>query len=278
MEVTKYQLSDLYPFLGGSDGVLTAWLQHDIDDPRHMDPQPRPALLILPGGGYGHCSPREGEPVAIAFGPLGFNCFVLNYSVAPHCWPLALREVAAAVDLICQNAKKWNIDTDRIVLCGFSAGGHLAASYCTRRELPAITAVISPKPVRAALLGYPVITADPALRHSGSFLNLLGTGEISPADEEKFSLENHVRAGLTPPTFLWHAADDPSVPVENSLLYARALSREKIPFELHIFPAGGHGASTCDRQTIRDYALPEYIHLRQWIPLAQQWLKQVLDI
>ena len=278
MRIIQIDLSKQYPFLAGdSDAVLTAYLQQDIVDSEYMDVFRRPALLICPGGAYRWCSSREAEPVALAFAPLGFNCFVLRYSVAPRRWPTALREVAAAVDIIHQNAEPWNIDAGKIAICGFSAGGHLAASYCTGRDLAEITSVIEPKPVQAAVLSYPVITAKEQLRHLGSFQELLGIQELTPELEEKFSLERHVDAKLTPPTFLWHTAADGSVPVENSLLYAQALAQKDIPFELPIFPAGRHGLATSDRQTLRDYAAPEHLRVSQWVPLAQNWLKQTME-
>jgi len=281
MEVLHIDLSSQYSFLadGGSDAELIAYLQQDVYDSSYVDVTPRPALVICPGGGFLFCSLREAEPVALSFMPLRFNCFVLRYSVMPHKWPLALQEMAAAIDLIYRNAKEWNIDTDKIVLSGFSAGGYLAASYCTRRNLEEITSVIEPKPVRAALLGYPVITAREDFRaRGGSIQHLLGVKKLTSEHVEKFSLERHVSRELTPPSFIWHTAADDMVPVENSLLYARALAQHQVPFELHVFPEGGHGIATGDCQTVRDADLPVHVHVSQWVSLAQAWLKQMLDI
>ena len=276
MELLQSRLSDRYPFLGSGRGKLTCYLQDRCDEGA-LHTAPRPALLILPGGGYCWCSPREGEPIALSFLDLGIQCFVLEYSVAPdHRWPQALLEVSAALDLIRENAEKWHIDPEKLLIGGFSAGGHLAASYCTLRHDPDIARHITGPDPAGALLCYPVITADPALRHTGSFRSLTGEETVSPAAVERFSLERHVKAGITPPTFLWHTAEDRSVPVENTLLYAMALSKENIPFSAHIFPKGAHGLATVDCRTVPgDQADPQ---AAQWIRLAKLWLKELLGI
>ena len=273
MEVLRFQLSDRYPFLGSGRGKLTAFLQAPFNK-CSPEPDVRPALLILPGGGYvGCCSDREGWPMVASFSDLGIQCFVLEYSVAPDRWPQALLEVSAALDLIREHAQQWRIDPKKLLIMGFSAGGHLAASYCTLRHDPDITRHITGPDLAGAILSYPVITADPALRHSGSFRSLAGEEEISAATVERFSLERHVKAGVTPPTFLWHTAEDESVPVENTLLYATALSRENIPFSVHIFPYGGHGLATVDSRTIPQHM--EDPQAAQWIALAKLWLKEL---
>lgn len=279
MIVLHIDLASKFDMLQESNATLTAYLQQDITDEKYgMNRPMRPALLICPGGAYQWCSPREGEPIALAFLPMGFNCFVLNYSVVPNTWPRALLEVAAAIELIYQNAQSWNIDKTKIAICGFSAGGHLAASYCTCRCFNEIKAYIDAKPVQAALLCYPVITAQEPICHMNSILNLNGAERLTEELVEKFSLEKHVVRGITPPTFLWHTAADQSVPVQNSILYAGALAREEIPFELHVFPRGEHGLATADRQTIADFTKMEHVSVNQWIPLAKVWLKDTLDI
>ena len=276
MELLTLRLCERYPFLGDGRGKLTCYLQDRCDEGA-LHTAPRPAMLILPGGGYCWCSPREGEPIALSFLDLGIQCFVLEYSVAPeHRWPQALLEVSAALDLIRANAEKWHIDPEKLLICGFSAGGHLAASYCTLRREPEIARHITPPDLAGAVLCYPVITADPDLRHTGSFRALTGEEDVSPTAVERFSLERHVKAGITPPTFLWHTAADRSVPVENTLLYSMALSRENIPFSVHIFPNGAHGLATVDSRTVpRDQADPQAAH---WIGLGKLWLKELLGI
>ena len=220
------------------------------------------------------CSEREGEPIAMSFVSLGFNCFILDYSVKPHTYPQSLREVAALVDLIHQNAEQWNMDPDKLVVCGFSAGGHLAASYCTIRNRPEITEFIEPKPVCAAILSYAVLSAQVPNYHGNSYKNLLGTPEPTQEQLDAFSLERFVSKELTPPTFLWHTASDRSVPVAGTMRYGEALAAQDIPFEIHVFPTGRHGMSTADCQTVHDYDTPESRYVSQWVDLAKGWLKQ----
>ena len=174
-----------------------------------------------------------------------------------------------------QNADIWHCDTGRIVLMGFSAGGHLTAQYATSYDSSTIRTVIpNSKPVQATVLGYPVITADPKWTHQISMTALTGKAHCSPEDLYLFSCEKHVRAD-TPPTFLWHTAEDECVPVMNSLLYAQALAANHVPFELHVFPQGEHGLSTSDRQTIHNAGeVHQYDHI--WLDCVKSWLNITL--
>ena len=177
------------------------------------------------------------------------------------------------MELIYRNAETWHCNTTHIAIMGFSAGGHLAAHYSTAYNCPEIRAMFpDSKPVQASVLCYPVITADPAWAHLGSFDAL--TGKTSRTSEEilKFSCDKLVTIH-TPPAFLWHTAADSCVPVMNSLLYAQALATHKRPFELHIYPQGEHGLSTCDNTTL-DSVLPEHKYNHVWLSCAKEWLKQ----
>ena len=237
--------------------------------------QLRPAILILPGGGYHFNSEREAEVIALRFLPKGYNAFVLNYSVAPHHFPSQIREVAAAMELIHANAKQWNTDPERIAIMGFSAGGHLACHYTNCYDIPEVREVFpESKAVNASILCYPVITGDPAHRHTGSFQHLSGHQEVTQEDIEKFSLHTKVTA-RTAPTFLWHTAEDQVVPIKNSILYADALATNKVPFELHIYPFGWHGLCTSDSES--NGALePKVAHTAQWMDSLMKWLKITL--
>lgn len=269
-------LKEYYLFLGddGRDPTLTLYLPDNLSEMRREN-QKRPCLLICPGGAYMTCSQREAEPIALHFLPTGFNVFVLTYSVAPHRFPAQLLEVSAAFDWITQNADRLHCDLDRTALMGFSAGGHLAAHYVNARNRPEIRAIF-PKPhrVAASLLCYPVITTDPAFSHKKSFEFLLGVypkGEMA----SHFSCEKLVTAD-TPPAFLWHTAADENVPVENSLLYAMALSHFDVPYEMHIYPHGVHGLATADSQT-NNALQPSAARDHQWLESAQNWLAMTFD-
>lgn len=273
MEVKKIHLKDYYSFLGenGCNPTLTAYIQYNMSEMKWEDKK-RPTLLICPGGGYAMCSQREAEPIALAFLPLGMNAFVLDYSVAPNKFPTQIREVAAAMELLYEKQDEWHIDTEKITIIGFSAGGHLAAHYSTSYDIPEVREVFpQSKAVNGSILSYPVIIADKGICHEGSFKNL--TGQY-PLDEEifnRFSLDKCV-SEKTPPAFIWHTAADTVVPVQSSLYYAEALSKYKIPYELHIYPFGGHGGSTFDKQTFNEVSDITKYNSR-WVDEAGKWLK-----
>ena len=270
-------LRDTFPVLGedGRDATLTAYLPDTLSE-MNRENELRPCLLICPGGGYEFCSQRESEPIALHFLPEGFNVFILNYSTAPHRYPAQLCEVAASMELLYQHADAWHCDTTRIAIMGFSAGGHLAAHDSNAYSCTEVRAVFpNSHPVSAAILCYPVITADSAWAHMGSFDALSGKPERTADEIQKFSCDRLVSA-KTPPTFLWHTAADATVPVMNSLLYAQALAAHHVSFELHVYPQGGHGLSTCDRQTL-DEVLSEHEYDHTWLACAKHWLHYIFD-
>lgn len=227
-----------------------------------------PAMVVCPGGGYGFVSDREAEPIALQFTAENYRVFVVRYSCAPACFPQQLREVAATMELIYENAESWNIDTKKISIIGFSAGGHLASQYSNRWNCPEVRALFpESKPVQAAVLSYPVITADERYSHAGSIENF---------KDANASCEKLVTA-QTPPTFLWHTAEDGLVPVENSLIYAMALSAKKVPYELHIYPHGYHGLATADVVTnLAENLTASIRRTDRWMDDVKSWLKMVL--
>lgn len=270
------QLKDRFPFLGenGKNPSATVYLPDPLTE-MGRDDWKRPCMVICPGGGYGMCSQREAEPIALHFLPKGYNVFVLWYSVAPNRFPTQLREVAALMELIHENAEIWHCDTERVAIMGFSAGGHLAAHYSTCYDIPEVREVFpQSKPVQASVLCYPVITADPEVAHLGSFQNLLGVKSLTPEQEEKFSCDRCV-SEKTPPAFLWHTSEDNVVPVANALRYAEALARYQIPFAVRIYPFGWHGLATVDDQTNNNLP-PEIAVAHQWLSEVNTWLKKVL--
>lgn len=273
MEVNKIHLKDYFSFLGenGCDPTLTTYIQYNMTEMKQEN-RKRPTLLICPGGGYGMCSQREAEPIAMAFLPLGMNAFVLDYSVAPNKFPTQIREVAAAMELLYQKQDEWHVDTEKITIIGFSAGGHLAAHYSTSFDIPEVREVFpESKAVNGSILSYPVITAEEGLCHQGSFKNLTGEYPLSEENYKRFSLENCV-SEKTPPAFIWHTAADNCVPVESALRYAAAMSKHKRPYELHIYPFGAHGGSTFDYQTQTE---PNEIskYNSRWVQEAGEWLE-----
>lgn len=272
MRCFTVSLKEHFAFLNGSEAVLEAYLPYNMTE-MCREHQRRPCVLICPGGGYAMCSQREAEPVALQYLKESYNTFVLWYTVAPKHFPHALREVAASVELIHRNAEAWNCDESLVAILGFSAGGHLAALYSNAYDWPEVREVLpESKPVQASVLCYPVISADPAVAHMGSFECLLGHLPLTAEETERFSCDRLVR-DTTPPAFLWHTSEDNCVPVQNSLRYATALADHHVPFELHIFPYGYHGMSICTRETLDGEITPGMQHAQCWVEESCRWLK-----
>jgi acetyl esterase/lipase len=208
----------------------------------------RGAVIICPGGGYDWCSEREAAPVAYRFLGAGYAAFVLRYSCVDKKFPTALLECAAAVKYVRENAEQFDINPDKLFVIGFSAGGHLAASMANLWNSSVLSDTLGCESdtlrVNASILCYPVILSDPKLTHEGSIANLI-CHKHDPELREFLSMDKRV-GEQTPPTFIWHCADDGCVPVENSLYYMTELSKNHVPFEAHIYPEGGHGLSLCD--------------------------------
>ena len=202
--------------------------------PEQLKSFTRKAILVIPGGGYGQvCADREGEPIAHAFLPYGYCAFVLHYSVGrKRPFPAQLIEAAMAMKHIRDHAKEYGIDPEEIFAVGFSAGAHLAASLGTLWRHPALREAIGAdvgeiRP-RGVMLIYPVITADPAIAHKGSFCNLFCTDTPTQEQLDAASLEKHVDAESSP-AYILHTVTDQLVPVENSLVLARAYTEAGVP-------------------------------------------------
>lgn len=236
----------------------------------------RPAVIICPGGGYVTTSDREAEPVAIQMNAMGFHVFILRYSVQPATFPTALTELATAVAYVRNRAEEWNIDANKVIVTGFSAGGHLAASLGVfwEREFLAERVKFDKDAYKpnGLILSYPVISSG-VHAHQGSFQALLGDQQEEL--RERLSLEKQVN-NQTPPTFLWHTFEDASVPVENSMLFAVALRKHNIPFELHIYPSGGHGLSLANEESMNvqnNFGIQE--ECQNWIDMAGVWIRNL---
>ena len=205
---------------------------------------PAAAVVVCPGGGYSHLSDiKEGSDVAKWLNSLGISAFVLKYRLGMrYHQPNQLLDAALALRTVRANSKQWNIDPSRIGILGFSAGGHLASTLGTHFDAGKADASdeierVSSRPDLMILI-YPVITMG-EFTHKGSRTNLLGN-DGTPELIKLYSNELHVTAE-TPPTFLVHSVADPAVPVENSLMFADALRKAKVPFEMHLYERGPHG-------------------------------------
>lgn len=231
----------------------------------------RPAVIILPGGGYKFTSFREATPVATQFLSADISSFVLHYTCMPDdFYPLVFIEVYKAIEMIRDNADKWNIDKDKIYLCGFSAGGHLAGACGTLWN----SDMVKPfgftgekhKP-NGLVLAYPVINY---FKELNQYINSIPDENIRNQVESVFHLDKLVSKD-TPKTFLWATDDDTNVPVSNSIDFAQALVKNNIPMELHIYPKGDHGLSIADESVCAPEDIIEKVST--WVGFAKKWIK-----
>ena len=212
----------------------------------------RKAVLIIPGGAYWMNSDTEADPIAHYYLSMGFNAFTLRYSTGrgvDSVWPKPLLEASAAMKCIRDHAEECYIDPDYVFAVGFSAGGHLCASLGSlwdndeiEKQLGIEKGYNKPK---ATILSYPVISGLDPYAHRGSINNILGRARDDEEARKSVSLERLV-SEKTVPAFIWATATDNVVPVQNSILYATALADHNVPYELHIYPRGGHGTATAN--------------------------------
>lgn len=297
MKIEKFKIYE-----NREDVTLTAYI---VDDSAELlNGKKRPALLICPGGGYFNCSDREAEPVALRFAAMGYHAFVLRYSVymegkrdfpdlgrelSPKPWvqyPAPMLEIGRAMLLIREHAGEWLVDTDRIALCGFSAGAHNAAMFATKWHTPMVTDALGGssglyRPA-ALILSYPltdyVYMDETVIRRRGmdaAFFSASNTAYIGTARPDRAFLEEVSPArNVTehmPPTYIWATAADNLVPVQHSIRMAHALADQGIPFEVHIFEDGPHGLALSDQASAeaQSQIMPD---AAKWVPLAEAWL------
>lgn len=259
---------------GAVQAQLALYMQEDYPDT--YGERRRPMVLICPGGGYEHVSVREGEPVAFHFLTAGCHAAVLWYDISKQgvTHPQPLLELAWSVAYIREHAVRYAVDPDKILVAGFSAGAHLAASLgCfwdkewLEKKMQMAKASYQPN---GMILAYPVITSG-VFAHRGSFENLMG-GEACAELERELSLEHQV-TDRVPPVFMWHTFEDGTVPLENSMLFAEALRKAGVNFEYHVFPHGGHGYALATKETALKDGVEIEPQCEQWIGLCRNWLK-----
>jgi len=232
------------------------------------------AVVICPGGGYSIvAASHEGYDVAKKLNEFGVAAFVLKYRIPDDSSMInkeigPLQDAQRAMQMVRENAVKWNINTNRIGIMGFSAGGHLASTVATHLNQLVIENKnnINLRPDFAILI-YPVISFTDSIGHTGSRDNLLGK-KISPEKIIQYSNELQVTP-QTPPSFLVHAEDDNAVNVKNSLYFYEALLHNNVSAELHIYPKGGHGFGM-NNKTTKDKWIE---HLKNWMD-SNGWLKK----
>ncbi len=254
------------------DVYLTSYLHEESPE---LAANKRKAIIVCPGGGYEFRSRREAEPIALQFFAAGLNAFVLEYSICEEAANYApLIQACLAVKYLRENAERFYLNGD-VFVTGFSAGGHLAAWSGTMWHIPQVAEASGGntelcKPT-ATIPCYPVISADRSISHAGSVIAL--NSHVDDDGIFRFSLEDFVDE-KTSPAFLWHTADDPVVPVQNSIVYAASLAKYHIPFELHIYPKGPHGLALCNKVTFSQH--PDHIapYAENWIEHAIRWIDE----
>ena len=269
MKIEKFQLSP--------DGRVTlyCYLHHWTTTAGHYPV--RAGVLVLPGGGYAMHGASEGEPVAQAFFAQGFDSFVLRYSVGEHAvFPNSAADAGRALMLIRENAAAWNLDPQKLAVCGFSAGGHVAACLGTmwgRADLQAACGAHGRENRPDALiLSYACISAD--IDGQREMYRLLAGDRSLEELQELASAEKYVDAD-TPPVFLWNMYDDQLVPVEQSLQFQMALARNDIPFEAHTYRHGIHGCGLATPVTSIGAELRENSHVARWFDDCCLWLTEL---
>ena len=224
----------------------------------------RPAVVVCPGGGYAYCSPREAEPVALRYAAQGYHAFILRYSTGWEAADFApLQEVSWVIGHIRENAEAWHVDPDKIVTCGFSAGGHLALA----------AGLLAENRPNAMILGYPAVNV-PNYPGVNFMLQLLtGRREVTDADSAYFSLENHITKN-SPPVFLMATAED-MLTNYGALPVVRKYSELGLGYELHIFQHGPHGYALADATSADGSSRFLNPAFAQWHGLSVQWLQRI---
>lgn len=264
----------------------------------------RPAMILCPGGSYYHLSQKESEPTALPFLSAGYQVFILEYTVGFECrFPLPLLELAAALLLLRENAKAWQIDENQIATLGFSAGGNLVGMLGNTWQVPWLSERLqcTPEQIKpnAQILSYALYSEEGYPPHlQGALQKMVQTLypqglENLPWEEQKeayrlcnkqlpeklgflfyetpaeMNLQKNFHP-LTPPTFLWHTREDVIVPAVQALSAAHRLACLGVPYELHLFDGGKHGLARADKEAFFYDTLPT--RPKEWISLALSWL------
>ena len=248
--------------LGSEEKDIPKTIVYDIDST-----EPAPVLVILPGGGYGGLAmDHEGHQIARWANQMGMSAFICDYRHRGKKYghPHPLLDAQRLIRMVRSQKEKWNIDPTRVGIIGFSAGGHLCSTVLTHFDEGNAQATdpIDRESSRPdfGILCYPVIDFDQPYTHKGSQRNLIG--DDAPKELVQ-SLSNSTQVTKqTPPTFLWHTAEDTVVPIENSLRFYSALSANGVLSELHCFPSGRHGLGLAAK----------FPGANQWPELCKQWL------
>ena len=289
------------------DVTVTSYILDD--SPEMLNGKSRGGVVICPGGGYFNCSDREAEPIAMAFAAMGYHAFIVRYSVYTQgrepfpdlmktldikketVHPQPVIDLANAIVYIKSRKEEWNLDTDKIAICGFSAGGHNCAMYSVYWDKPLLLDALGVEKeklkIAACILGYPLTDyvylkeyidkeANQLDRMFFYSSNRIYLGmEAEELTEEILTSVSPARLvdGNCPPMFIWGTSEDGLVSAVHSALMATALAKAKIPYEIHTFETGDHGLAMADWMTAAamDQINPD---ASQWVELVKEWLKK----
>lgn len=271
MRYEKINLKDYFPL--PYDVTLTCYcpdnfLELDLN-------RKRKSILVCPGGGYGFVSDREAEPIALQFLGEDYNAFVLTYSINEKAfYPTPILEAFAAIAYMRKYADKYNVDVNKILIMGFSAGGHLAASasaFWHKEEYAKMLNVTNEDiKINGSILCYPVISCN-EYGHLGTVQNI---SHQEPELVKLLSIEDQV-SKYFPKSFIWHTAKDRAVDIHNSLMLCSALSKNDIDYELHIFKNGQHGLSLANEITKPvNYDACVVPQTEIWFSLLKKYIKE----
>lgn len=274
MTIERWNLRD------DGSAYMMAYIQ-DVN-PEVLISKQRPAVVVCPGGGYEFCSDREAEPVAFEYMAKGFQPFVVRYSVGEHsAYPNSLVDLSRAIKIIREHAEAWHVIPDQIAVCGFSAGGHLVSSLGTLWNDPEVMekscCLQGENEPNALVMVYPVVTMT-EYTHRGSREALLRGCPEHQRESLIQKLSNEKNVGVhTPPAFLCHTFMDDCVPVENSLMFGKAMAEKNRLFEMHIFTKGHHGLSLANEEVFCDMSLMDR-DFAAWFQLSVNWLYNLFGI
>lgn len=253
----------------------------------------RPVVLVIPGGGYAFTSDREAEPIALKFNSIGCHAAILwytSYDKAANAPRQDLIEATQAIAWLRAHADEECIDLNNVIVCGFSAGGHLALSAAARWQQEWLNEPTGTTPEQRKIdlcidcygaTQFPV--SEPGDKGFGGDMNKMSAnmrvyGSENPDEEtvKAFDPVQYFDKKTTPPMFIWHTGEDQYVPVAQALEVACGLQKNNIPFELHIYERGEHGLALCDRTTARKDS-HKNSHVGTWFELCEQWLTPYID-
>lgn len=268
----KIKLRDVNPLIS-SKAFLKAYIPENSKE--YSSGKKRECVLLFPGGGYEFVSDRENEPIAFKMLANDIAVFSLTYSVINFTYPYPFIEAFAALAYIRENAKKFNIDPNKISLMGFSAGGHLASFVSVNSESKIWAERINKDPslikVNGLILGYPVTITS---KNNPLCLNLAALQRNMPEHSEELDILNNLTSSF-PKTFIWTTQNDGVVPCLNSIDLVKKLTELNVLCEFHLFPKGEHGLSSADNIVNKDMTKVDPL-IKEWMKHAVYFIKKYL--